>query len=82
MRDAAPSAVATMLRTVVTALVDRPEDVEIRTPEETSFEIAVNSADLPRVLGRNGQTVRAIRSVLSVIPDDRRSQFRISVSPK
>lgn len=82
MRDAAPSAVVTMLRAVVTALVDRPEDVEIRTPEETSFEIAVNAADLPRVLGRNGQTVRAIRSVLSVIPDGRRSQFRISVSPK
>jgi predicted RNA-binding protein YlqC (UPF0109 family) len=82
MRDADPTAVATMLRAVVTALVDRPEDVEIRTPEEQSFEIAVNSADIPKVLGRNGQTVRAIRSVLSVIPEDRRSQFRISVNAK
>jgi predicted RNA-binding protein YlqC (UPF0109 family) len=82
MRDADPTAVAAMLRAVVTALVDRPEDVEIRTSERESFEIAVNPEDIPRVLGRNGQTVRAIRSVLSVIPEDRRSQFELSVNAK
>lgn len=82
MRDTDPTAAAAMLHAVVTALVNRPEDVEIRTPEGQCFEIAVNSEDVPRVLGRNGQTVRAIRSVLSVIPEDRRSQFRISVEPK
>ena len=77
-----PAAAVMLLRSVVSALVDRPEDVEIRAVDTRSLEVLVNEADMPLVLGRNGQTVRALRSVVSLMPPDRRADMRISVQPK
>lgn len=71
-----------LLRSVVSSLVDCPEDVEIRAVDTKSFEVWVNAGDVPRVLGRNGQTIRALRSVLSLMPPDQRSDFRIAVQPR
>jgi len=55
---------------VVKALVDHPEDVKIdRTVDEMGVLITmtVNSADMGKIIGRQGNTAKAIRTLLRVI---------------
>ena len=50
------------------ALVDRPEDVEVREVEgeQTSvLELKVAKEDLGKVIGKQGRTARAMRTILS-----------------
>ncbi len=55
---------------VVKALVDRPDDVTTeRSVDEMGVLITlkVNPADLGQVIGRQGQTAKAIRTLLRVV---------------
>lgn len=55
------------LADAVRLLVDDREAVEIDqrdTPEGVRFEIKVASGDLGKVIGRQGRTIRALRSLL------------------
>jgi len=55
---------------VVKSLVDRPDDVSSeRTVDEMGVLITlkVNPADLGQVIGRQGQTAKAIRTLLRVV---------------
>ncbi|MDD5341883.1 MAG: KH domain-containing protein [Patescibacteria group bacterium] len=55
---------------VVKALVDRPEDVASdRTVDEMGVLITlkVNPQDLGQVIGRQGQTAKALRTLLRVV---------------
>jgi len=50
------------------ALVDKPEDVsvnEIDGEKTTVYELRVASADLGKVIGKQGKTARAMRTILS-----------------
>lgn len=58
------------LEYVVKALVDNPDDVKIkRTVDEMGvlLTLAVNRDDMGKVIGRSGQTAKAIRTVLRVV---------------
>jgi uncharacterized protein len=60
---------------VVSALVDKPDEVDIEeTESETrrSYRINVSPADVGRVIGRKGRTINAIRNVLGAVEADRR----------
>ncbi len=49
-------------------LVDSPDDVrvdEIPEGQETVLELRVAAADLGKVIGRQGRTVRALRTLLA-----------------
>ena len=49
-------------------LVDRPEEVEVREVEEDGglvLELIVAESDLGKVIGKQGKTARALRTVLS-----------------
>ena len=49
-------------------LVDRPEEVEVRevTGETTTIcELKVGDGELGKVIGKQGRTIRAIRTILS-----------------
>lgn len=55
---------------VVKSLVDQPDDVKAeRTVDEMGVLITlkVNPADLGQVIGRQGQTAKAIRTLLRVV---------------
>lgn len=56
------------LEYVVKGLVQKPDEVTI-TPVERSgmtvYELRMNSADVGRIIGRDGVTINAIRSLLT-----------------
>ena len=48
-------------------LVDRPEAVEVRLVEEDGvevFELAVDPEEMGRVIGRQGRTAQALRTLM------------------
>ena len=52
---------------VAKALVDRPEEVHIEVVEDataTTLKLRVAPGDLGRVIGKQGRTARAIRTLL------------------
>lgn len=58
------------LEYIVKALVDNPNDVKIdRTIDEMGVLITmtVNAADMGKIIGRQGNTAKAIRTLLRVI---------------
>jgi predicted RNA-binding protein YlqC (UPF0109 family) len=58
------------LEYIVKALVDNPDDVKIdRTIDEMGVLITmtVNAADMGKIIGRQGNTAKAIRTLLRVI---------------
>jgi len=62
------SAMKTLLEDIAKALVDHPEDVqvtEVEGEQTTVLELRVNTDDLGKVIGRQGRTARAIRTLLA-----------------
>ena len=58
------------LEYVVKALVDNPNDVKInRTVDEMGvlLTLSVHKDDMGKVIGRSGQTAKAIRTVLRIV---------------
>jgi predicted RNA-binding protein YlqC (UPF0109 family) len=59
-----------MLEFVVKALVEKPEDVKInRTVDEMGvlMTLDVNKDDMGKIIGREGNTAKAIRTLLRVV---------------
>lgn len=57
-----------LIETMAKALVDRPEDVavsEVEGEKTTVFELRVAQSDLGKVIGKQGKTARAMRTILS-----------------
>jgi len=65
-----------LIETVAKALADHPEAVSVRETERRGgvvYELQVASTDLGRVIGRQGRTAAALRTLLSsAVDDDRR----------
>jgi len=61
------SAMRDLLEEIAKALVDNPEDVsvaEVEGEQTTVLELRVKNEDLGKVIGRQGRTARAIRTLL------------------
>ena len=57
-----------LLTYIVQSLVDNPDKVAVEektTERETVFEVRVADGDMGKVIGRQGRTVRALRTVFS-----------------
>ncbi|MFV2071533.1 MAG: KH domain-containing protein [Thermoanaerobaculales bacterium] len=57
-----------LLVEIAKALVDSPEDVkvtEVEGEQTTVLELRVRNEDLGKVIGRQGRTARAIRTLLA-----------------
>jgi len=62
------SAMKNLLEEIAKALVDNPEDVavtEVEGEQTTVLELRVRNEDLGKVIGRQGRTARAIRTLLA-----------------
>jgi uncharacterized protein len=71
-----------LIETVAKALADQPEAVSVRESERRGgivYELQVASTDLGRVIGRQGRTAAALRTLLSTVAeeDDRRVNLDI-----
>ena len=57
-----------LILVIAKALVDKPEDVvltEITGEVTTVFELRVAKEDLGKIIGKQGKTARAIRTILN-----------------
>jgi predicted RNA-binding protein YlqC (UPF0109 family) len=57
-----------LVRSIAQALVDRPDEVEVRVVEgekTTVLELKVAEVDLGKVIGRQGRTARAMRTIVN-----------------
>lgn len=57
-----------LVETMVRALVDIPEEVkvsEISGEQTTVFELVVAKGDLGKVIGKQGKTAKALRTILT-----------------
>lgn len=57
-----------LLETMIKALVDIPEEVrisEIVGEQTTVFELVVAKTDLGKVIGKQGKTAKALRTILT-----------------
>ncbi len=67
---------------VAKALVDHPEQVEVKTlrdePNEKVLELHVAKDDLGRVIGKNGRTAHALRTLLLAASPGKTIQLEIA----
>lgn len=57
-----------LIEDMAKALVDKPEDVavaEVDGERTTVYELRVDTSDLGKVIGKQGKTARAMRTILS-----------------
>ena len=57
-----------LIEDIAKSLVDKPEDVsvaEVEGERTTVYELRVATSDLGKVIGKQGKTARAIRTILS-----------------
>ena len=57
-----------LIEDIAKALVDKPEEVsvsEVEGERTTVFELRVDTSDLGKVIGKQGKTARAMRTILS-----------------
>lgn len=56
-----------LVEVMAKALVDRPEEVSVKEVDgekTTVFELRVSASDLGKVIGKQGKTARAMRTIL------------------
>src|SRR5579872_3818444 len=71
------------LEYVVKALVDNPSDVKIeRTVDEMGVlvKLTVSPADMGKIIGRQGNTAKAIRTLLRVIGMKNNSRVNLKIN--
>ena len=71
------------LEYVVKALVDNPSDVKIsRIVDEMGvlMTLEVNAADMGKVIGRSGNTAKAIRTLLRVVGMKNNSRVNLKIN--
>jgi predicted RNA-binding protein YlqC (UPF0109 family) len=71
-----------LIHYIVTALVDQPDGVEVRETEQDDtiiIELTVAKEDLGKVIGKQGRTARAMRSLLSAAAGKINKRSRLEI---
>ncbi|MBO1003831.1 KH domain-containing protein [Pseudogracilibacillus auburnensis] len=56
-----------LIESIVTPLVDHPEDIVVEKREEAKkivYHLTVNDEDVGKVIGKNGRIAKAIRTIV------------------
>lgn len=71
---------ANALEHLVKGIVDHPDDATV-TARQTSrgdlLEVHVHPEDLGRVIGRNGRTAKALRTVINALADGKKVRVEL-----
>jgi uncharacterized protein len=71
-----------LVETIAKALVDHPEEVRVKSGEGaqvTVLELHVHPEDLGKVIGRQGRTAKAIRTVLGAAGIKARKRYTLEI---
>ena len=71
-----------LITEIVQALVDQPEEVsvnEIGGAHTTMLEVRVAKADMGKVIGKQGRTAQAIRTLLSAASGKTRKRYILEI---
>jgi predicted RNA-binding protein YlqC (UPF0109 family) len=71
-----------LVEAIAKALVDNPDQVHVRAIEGeqvTVFELRVQKSDLGQVIGRQGRTAQAIRTILGAVGMKLRKRFTLEI---
>jgi predicted RNA-binding protein YlqC (UPF0109 family) len=71
-----------LIRYIARSLVDKPEEVQIHASESEGshlFELKVAADDVGKVIGRDGRTVNAIRTLLSAAAQRQGTRARLEI---
>jgi predicted RNA-binding protein YlqC (UPF0109 family) len=74
---------ALFLESLIKSLVDYPDDVKIkRTVDEMGvlLMLDVNPADMGKIIGREGNTAKAIRTLLRIVGMKNNSRVNLKIS--
>jgi uncharacterized protein len=74
--------VANILLVIVNRLVDHPEAVRIESTESegnTTFTIVSDPPDIGKIIGKQGRTARAIRTILVAISKVEGHQYTLDI---
>ncbi|WP_087008355.1 RNA-binding protein [Gulosibacter sp. 10] len=72
---------ASALEHLVRGIVDRPDDVRVDAHASSRgqvLEVHVHSEDLGRVIGRQGRTAKALRTVIAALAEGRRVRVDVA----
>ena len=71
-----------LITEIVKALVDQPEEVsvnEIGGSHTTVLELSVAKSDIGKVIGKQGRTAQAIRTILSAAAGKTRKRYILEI---
>jgi predicted RNA-binding protein YlqC (UPF0109 family) len=77
-----PASFEPLLQYLVQGLVDRPDQVELRAKDVEGgriYELKVAPEDVGKVIGRDGRTVHALRTVLSTAAGTQGEKARLEI---
>lgn len=71
-----------LIETIVTPLVDHPEDIVVKKAEEETkvvYHLTVNQNDVGQVIGKNGRIAKAIRTVVYAAKSDATKRIYLDI---
>jgi len=71
-----------LVERIARGLVDRPDEVSVEPVEEdggTLFELRVAQGDLGKVIGKQGRTARALRTLLAAVGRKQGKRFAVEI---
>ena len=71
-----------LVEAIAKALVDNPEQVQVRAvdgEQVTVLELRVHPTDLGKVIGRQGRTAKAIRTILGAAGMKLKKRFTLEI---
>ncbi|WP_106497647.1 KH domain-containing protein [Lentibacillus sp. Marseille-P4043] len=71
-----------LIESIVTALVDYPDDVVVTETEEEAkivYHLTVNQHDVGKVIGKNGRIAKAIRTVVYAARTDANKRIYLDI---
>ena len=71
-----------LVETICKSLVDNPDEVgvtQIDGEQTTILELRVHQSDLGKVIGKQGRTARAVRTILAAAGMKQRRRFNLEI---
>ncbi|MGP4106958.1 KH domain-containing protein [Virgibacillus sp. L01] len=71
-----------LIESIVTPLVDQPEDIVVTETEEDAkivYHLSVNQDDVGKVIGKNGRIAKAIRTVVYAAKSDANKRIYLDI---